>query len=222
MKFSTWLESRQFKRLIPDNVLALVPALKAKAQELNQAYAQGHMKPFVSFTKIDDPFYPGKKVDIGFITREEAKKRKLLIGQGVVSSKPLPETGERICYYAIPISGFDTIYHELVHVFDPKVGKGLSKSAWSSGFQSMDTPHEVDANISGFIDIMKEKLEKTSPTKRNDLIKELKDWLRNPVDLDPWAMPELLRTTVGGSFMKGGKNRHKFLTSIYNALAEYL
>jgi len=105
MNFSTWLESRQFRRLIPEAVLTLVPLLKKKGLELTNLYFndKSSVANFTLFTKLDDPFFPGK-MRIGFITAEEANKRGYSSGQGFTSPSPLPDIGERAIYYKIPVT----------------------------------------------------------------------------------------------------------------------
>jgi hypothetical protein len=224
IRFTTWLESKQFKRLIPDEVLVMIPRLKEKAQELTTAYFEDKTKvpSFVSFAKVNDPFFPGKKIHIGFITIEEAGRRGYPNAQGIASAKPLPKEGERIVYYRIPMTGFDTIYHELVHAFDPKLAKGISKIEKVNGFQSMVTPHEVDAVISGFVDIMHDKLQEASPTERRSLIEELKAWLRKgDADVEPWNMPTLLQGMQVYQLKSTPKLWRKLTSTIYNSLSQY-
>lgn len=204
MKFSIWLESRQFKKLIPPEVLALVAPLKAKAKELTKAFWEdkSSVPGYTHFAKIKDTFYPNNEVDIAFLTQEEWDKRKYPQGQGVAGKIP-----PRVVHYKIPMTGYDTIYHELVHAFDPKFV--LFKTAPGN-----NTPHEVDAYIGGHIDVMKEKLRTATPQDKKELI----GWLRHGQDTEPYDMPKLLAGMNVFHLKQNPKVWRKFVSSVYNEL----
>ncbi len=224
MKFSMWLESKQFERLIPKEVLDLVPALKNKAEQLTQMYFRDKtsVSPYTSFAKIPDTFEKGKLIDVAFLSMEEWKKRGLS-GQGVASRAGIPDTNnQRVVWYRIPMTGLDTIYHELVHAYDPKFVKGMSKPEIKNGFQSMTTAHEVDAQIGGFIDLMKEKLHNSDHDERAELISELEHWLRkNKTEQDLEQMPRLLAGMPVWHLKQDRKIWGKFLTSVYSVLSNF-
>src|SRR4051812_16082560 len=109
MKFSMWLESKHFERLIPKEVLALVPILKTKAKELTDKYFEDNnsVPPYLPFTTIADPFYHGKNIQISFVRADEWRRANLPPGQGVASEKLIPEIGDRrLIFYRIPMTGF--------------------------------------------------------------------------------------------------------------------
>jgi len=116
---------------------------------------------------------------------------------------------------------YDTIYHELVHLYDPKFAKGISKSETQDGLQKMTTPHEVDAQVSGFVDLMREKLDVANDGEKKNLIKDLKNWLRKADDeTEGWNMPRLLAGMPIYHLKKSG-NWRKFISIIYNTMKEY-
>jgi len=165
---------------------------------------------------VPDPFYPGGSINIAFLSIEEFKRLDLS-GQGVASRKPI--NGERVVYYRIPMTSYDTIYHELVHAFDPKFILGLSKPQRSGGFQSMGTPHEVDAYIGGFVDEMQNRLNVAPPERKKDLLGELRYWLSyiNKGD-EPEDMPTLLKGMQIYHLRKDPAIWKKFLSIIYNQI----
>lgn len=210
--FSTWLEARQFRNLIPQEILALVPKLKNEAQALNQLYYQDHTKvpSQKEFTRIPDPFRPGRDIPIVFIKRDNKTK-----GQGGFRY----EGDEKVILYSIPMTGFDTIYHELVHAHDPKLAKGISKSIMSNGMQNNTTPHEIDAYIGGHVDRIKDNL--AHNPQREALLTELKNWLRNTkseADLEPHNLPQLLQGMMLYHIIADKKNWRRFVSILNNEL----
>ena len=220
MNFAVWFESKQFERLIPKEVLALVPRLKKEAEELTKAYFKdkSSVKPYSSFAKIPDPFFPSQ-MDVAFLTIEEWNKRGYPSSQGISSDKPFVNN-ERVVYYRIPMTDYSTIYHELVHAYDPKIGKGLSPNKKINGMQDNRTPHELDAHLSGHIDMMKQMLREASPEQSNKWKAELKNWLNDKTryDDEPYFMPQLLKGVMVDPFRKNQKLWRKFVSSIYNAV----
>ncbi len=150
------------------------------------------------------------------MTLEEWNKIGLPRAQGVCSRTPIQQAGnQRVIYYRIPMTGFDTIYHELVHAYDPKFVRKNSQLG------DMLSPHEVDAHIAGFIDLMKEKLLNSDENTKNELIEELKEWLRKnkqESELEPYNMPRLLAGMPIFHLKQYKKLWNKFLTSVHSAI----
>lgn len=226
MNFITWMESKQFERLIPKEVLDLVPIIKTKAKELTDQYFQdkSSVPKYLPLATILDPFYTDKQIQISFVRIDEWQRLNLPPGQGVTSEKPIPEAGNvRIIFYRIPMTGFDTIYHELVHAFDPKIFKGISNTKKIKGEQDNTTDHELDARIAGFIDIMRDKLREAEDNKA-DLVEELLNWMRKQKleeDLEVQDTPRLLRGMPLWYIKTRPKVWKKFVTSVYAALQEF-
>lgn len=220
--FTTWIESRQFERLIPSEILAQVPAIKEKARQLTQAYNidKTSVPPYTEFGKFHDPVFPEGQIIILFLTSEEWQRKGLPRGQGVTSTKATPN---RFVCYQIPMTNYDTIYHELVHLFDPKLTKGISKPQRVNGVQNNLTSHETEAQMAGFIDQMREKLNQANPETRIQLVNELKNWLRfqkTDSNTEPWNLPKLLLGSTVWHLLNDPITRRKFLSSVYNALPQ--
>jgi len=226
MDFITWMESKQFEKLIPKEVLDLVPILKKKAKELTSQFFEDNESPpkYLPFTTIKDPFYTDKDIQISFVRIDEWERLNLPIGQGISSSKPIPEIGDRrMVFYRIPMTDFDTIYHELVHAFDPKIFKGISTPKKINGEQNNTTPHEIEARMAGFIDIMKDKLREAGKNK-TQLLRELLAWMKkekSEEDLEPQGTPMLLKGMPLWYIKNKPKVWKKFITSVYAALEEF-
>lgn len=215
-----WLESRQFERLIPKEALALVPKLKSMARELTDLYYadKSVVPPYTHVAKLPNVFRPGRPIDVGFLTIEEWQRRKYPMGQGTNSREP------PLIHYRIPMTGYDTIYHELVHAYDPKLAKGLSLPKRLGKEQDNRTPHEVEAQIAGHIDMMKERLASATKQDKVRLISQLKNWLRSSAnkDIEPFNMPELLANMPTWHLQQDRKLWRKFVSSVYNALGDYI
>jgi hypothetical protein len=210
--FANWLESQQFKRLIPPEVLDMIPILKQQARSLTQQYNQdkSSVEPYVQVYQRPDQFLLGKLLIIDFMTAERWNELGLR-GQGLAG---IDDNGNRRVLYRIPMVGYDTIYHELVHAFDPKLAEGIPQ-----GSNPNILSHEVDAYISGHIDDIKDRLRQETSQEAQRLLGDLKNWLRKAkTDFDPWNLPELLRNMTIYHYYVDKKRWRKFVSIINNEL----
>lgn len=216
--FSQWSESRQFRKLLPPEILALVPSIKQEAKSLTQQYYKDKtsVPPYKEVAKVADPLHSGKKLILGFVTIEEWLKRRYP-GVGIYGFDK--NIGSNVVMWRIPMIEYDTIYHELVHAYDPKLAKGVPPK--KGEFQNNRSAHEVDAYIGGHVDLMKDKLNASSPEEKTKLLQELKKWMtkaKGESDYDTYNLPELLKGMTVYHLSMDKPNWRKFISVLYNEL----
>ena len=201
IKFSIWLESRMFE--IPEQAKNILPSLTERIKQLSQKNWDGAEQ----FAELDDTLTDGK-IPIYLISSKKYYDMGLR-GQGCVRNNDMPTI-----YYRIPMTDFDTIYHELTHAYDPQLRKNVSKPVWRNGFQKNTTPHERLAINSARM----HEIKNASPQEKAELI----NWLRKEKtenDLEPERLPKLLRNMgVLYLYFKNKKYWRQFVSSLWHVL----
>lgn len=217
MNFRLFFESHIFQ--LPPKALQLVDVIRSECQRLTELYYQDKSKvPAETFLgELPDPFLKDKKIKIYALVIEEFLKRYPAGGQGnagVLNGQPLVN-------YSIPIIGDDTIYHELVHIYDPKFRLGLSKGKKLNGEQDNTTPHEIDARISGNIEDVNYRLKQLPIEKRKEAITELIQWLRKPdFEAESLVQPFVLRGMSIYYLHQNPKTWRMFLSRLWNDIVK--
>lgn len=216
MKLISLLEVRAFRRLVPPEALRAVPAFRTAIERLNAAYDAGSFTTYEKLGELPDTFSPQSikvyAMAIDFYTQRGFR------GQGSMGTM----AGTPTIVYRIPMGGFDTIYHEIVHAYDPKVRLGLSKSVQIPTLgQSMVTPHEIDATVAGRVDDINFRLDSLPTAEQRRLRQELATWLRMQKDdaaLDLENLPDLLRGWQLGYLIDKPELRRRVLSILYQEL----
>lgn len=201
MNFKQYLESKILD--IPDEAKKLIPFIKSKIEYANK---NGMSIPIEKIAELKDPF-SNKNIQFFLIQRFQSQGRFEIVD------------GNPTIYYRIPMYDFDTIYHELVHAYDPSYRKGINKPVWSNFGQNNNTPIEQLAFQSARLNDIREKLKKMPLAERQKIISELKNWLKKSKtesELEPYNLPPFL----GGLLLNNFKDKdwRQFASRLWNIL----
>lgn len=199
-------ESRVFK--LPQHILNIIEPLKTLLRKTTLKY-QNHndrINNEIILGRIQDPFNENNEIKIIAALRGSNFYDK--IGHGALITYT---NGQADIYYKIPFTNDETVKHELIHAYDPKVRK-LNKNSNQGEFQDNKTPHEIDAHIGGFID----RILNLSTEEKEIQLKEIKNWLKHPnFNIEPYENHLLYYISC---FKNRPKELKRLMTIVYNEL----
>lgn len=224
MKFKEWfsqsniVESRMF-RMVPPEAKALIPKAREICSALTKQYFnQEPIPPRTFIGEFPDPFIQGQNVKIYALSISEFNKNGWE-GHGNMGTID----AQAVIHYRIPMTAFDTIYHEIVHACDPKHRKGLSPIVKVQGFQSMLTGHEIDASVAGHIENAKQQLNQLDPQSKQTLLDELATWIKQTQNNDTLNTDNLPKILKGFGSSPSSYHRNpvlwrRFVSILWNEL----
>lgn len=190
--FVQFLESKIFQ--LPSDILNLINEIYRKVKILNKSEKD--------FRTVFLGSFPDQFSDKDVVIYA-VKKHFGQGGFGIVDGVPT-------IILRIPMTNFDTIYHEFVHAFDPKLRKGISKHKVHQdgpfkGMQDNSTPHEIDAKISGILYHLKKEYEQMNDIEKQNFLNQVKS------DSDFWD-----RYGLSKEFLQKHGWWERFLKRFYN------
>jgi hypothetical protein len=212
--FRQMIESHMFH--LPPEANAIVPKLKSELKELSATNFKGSKL----LATLPDPF-SNKEIHIWANDSQTFDKMVKKTGHGAFGVAG----GQPTIVYRVPMTDYDTVYHELVHAHDPQHRKGISKSINNNIGQSMTTPHEILAYFSGKIEDAVDRLKAMPLAQRIAKIQELTNWLRkvkDESDLEPYNVPSIFQGLGGLSYLSQDKRLWRQFTSrVWNDIINY-
>lgn len=210
LSFTSFLESKMFSSLIPQTVKSKIGEIEKEVKKLTDKYDKQIIN--YKFCELPDTFSDNPiKVFFADASTYYGHGYK---GQGCVVNKP----DNCVIIYCIPMTNLDTVYHEIVHAYDPKFRKNLINTRLPDGTQNNLTYVEIDAKLSGIIHTAKQKLNSMLPEERKRTLDEFKNFIRELPETEPWTMPHLLAGLPLDSYRRNKRMWRKVLTTIYNSL----